>query len=51
MKKPANAQDAKALVDTTLAKMTKKRMEHQLAERAYLKAKEWLAEVEGKCGR
>ena len=51
MKKPANVQDAKELVDRELAKMAKKRTEHQLAERAYLKAKEWLIELEGKLGK
>ena len=46
MKKPQNIEDARALVAKQTEAMGKKRREHMLAERNYLKAKEWERELE-----
>lgn len=46
MKKPQNTEDAKALLWKCVESMGKKREAHRLAERDYLTAKEWLAELE-----
>lgn len=49
MKKPANIEEAKALLWKRIDAMAKKRVAHKLAEREYLTAREWLQELEGKC--
>lgn len=51
MKKPQNIEDARALSAKMADTMGKKREAHRLAERDYLKAKEWEAELVAKATR
>jgi len=46
LKKPQNIEDARKLVAEKSDAMGKKRLEHAIAERNYLKAQEWERELE-----
>lgn len=49
--KPQNIEDAKALLWKRVEDLTSKRLKFRQAERDYLTAREWLAELEAKCAR